>query len=240
MKEDRTIKHVVAVSGGKDSVAMALRLKELNPDIDYEYVITPTGDELPEMKAHWEKLEKVLGPLKRLPTSTLKELILQKKMIPNFRARWCTVELKIKPFKEYMSSLPPGSIMYVGLRADEPGRLGIIDSDINTEYPMQDWSWTIDDVWAYLDHKEVTIPQRTDCGCCFFQRLPEWKNLLQKYPELYEEYVQIEKTIGHTFRSPQRDTWPADLDSLRTEILSGRKMRNSRARGEKKCRFCTM
>ena len=42
-------KHVVALSGGKDSTALALRLHELNPKVDYTYVCTPTGDELPEM-----------------------------------------------------------------------------------------------------------------------------------------------------------------------------------------------
>lgn len=36
--------HVVALSGGKDSTALALRLAETEPR-DYTYVCTPTGDE---------------------------------------------------------------------------------------------------------------------------------------------------------------------------------------------------
>lgn len=40
--------HVVGLSGGKDSTAMALRLRELNPDTPYTYIITPTGDECPK------------------------------------------------------------------------------------------------------------------------------------------------------------------------------------------------
>lgn len=57
--------HVVALSGGKDSTAMALRLRELNPDVDYVYVCTPTGNELPEMWEHWRKLGQLLGDAPR-------------------------------------------------------------------------------------------------------------------------------------------------------------------------------
>ena len=43
--------HVVALSGGKDSTAMALRLAEVEPQ-EYRYICTPTGRELPAMEAH--------------------------------------------------------------------------------------------------------------------------------------------------------------------------------------------
>jgi 3'-phosphoadenosine 5'-phosphosulfate sulfotransferase (PAPS reductase)/FAD synthetase len=58
--------HVVGLSGGKDSTAMALRLVEVEPR-EYTYVITPTGDELPPMVEHWKRLETLLGkPLIRV------------------------------------------------------------------------------------------------------------------------------------------------------------------------------
>jgi len=234
------MKHVVALSGGKDSTAMALRLKELHPDREFEYVLTPTGDELPEMEEHWRKLESILGPLKKLTVETLWDVIERKNALPNFRMRFCTQEIKIKPFIKYMGSMGDESIMYVGLRSDEEGRLGIIDSSINVEYPMKKWKWGINEVMGYLKNNDIQIPERTDCGCCFFQRLPEWRTLLENHPDRYEEYVQIEKKHGYTFRSPGRDTWSADLDGLRKEILSGRKMRNTKPRGVKKCRFCSM
>jgi hypothetical protein len=58
--EQPKMKHIVAISGGKDSTALALHLAEIEPR-DYTYLITPTGDELPEMVEHWEKLEQLLG-----------------------------------------------------------------------------------------------------------------------------------------------------------------------------------
>ncbi len=193
------IKHVVALSGGKDSTAMALRLRELFPSRRFEYVLTPTGDELPEMESHWQGLGRLLGPLTRLNGKTLFDLIDEKKMIPNFRARWCTAELKIYPFIDYMDALPSGSTMYVGLRADEDERLGLVrpDATFITRYPMREWGWSIADVFGYLKSKGVKIPDRTDCGACFFQRLPEWRELLQRYPDRFEKYVQVEKNWSH-------------------------------------------
>ncbi|KKL73308.1 hypothetical protein LCGC14_2076230 [marine sediment metagenome] len=55
------MKHIVALSGGKDSTAMALRLQEVEPDTDFIYVCTPTGDELPEMVEHFGRLREVLA-----------------------------------------------------------------------------------------------------------------------------------------------------------------------------------
>jgi tRNA(Ile)-lysidine synthase TilS/MesJ len=40
---NKKISHIVGLSGGKDSTALAIRLKELNPDANYLYVCTPTG-----------------------------------------------------------------------------------------------------------------------------------------------------------------------------------------------------
>lgn len=236
------IKHVVGISGGKDSVSMAIRLKELNPTINFEYVITPTGDELPEMEEHWEKLQGILGTFKSLGDLDIFQLMDREQMLPNYMARFCPRVLKIEPFVDYMDSLPPDSVLYVGLRADEEGRLGILrdNSKFRISYPLREWGWDINAVLGYLQDKGIIIPERTDCGMCFFQRLPEWKQLLEKHPARFEKYVQIEKKFGHTFRSNGRDTWPAALYDLRAEFLSGRKLRNSKPRGTKKCRFCSM
>lgn len=119
------MKHVVALSGGKDSTAMALRLAEVEPR-DYIYVCTPTGDELPEMFAHWRKLSKLLGkPLLPITAdTTLQGLIERQKALPNWRQRWCTRMLKIEPYEAWLVKNAP-AISYVGLRADEESRGGM-------------------------------------------------------------------------------------------------------------------
>lgn len=244
------MKHVVALSGGKDSTALALRLKELNPETPYEFVCTPTGDELPPMQAHWRRLEDLLGGIKMLSTMTLEESIKEQMMLPNFRARWCTLDLKMRPFFTYMETTPPGSYVYVGLRADEPDREGFQlgpDEKFVIKHPFREWRWGLSEVQEYLRCQDVEIPERTDCGACFYQRLGEWKTLSEKYPERYEKYIELEDMVSeargkqHTFRSPGRDTWPADLRSLREEFRKGRKIRTRKPKdpGLAACPWCS-
>ena len=210
--------HIVALSGGKDSTAMTVRLAEVEPR-DYEYVITPTGDELPEMYDHWHKLEAMLGKSLTIVTSghSLQGLIRKQSMLPNHRARWCTRQLKIEPFNAYLGEHVP-AVSYVGLRADEESRKGNVYGGvegISQRYPLREWGWGISEVLGYLEEKGISIPKRTDCSRCFFQRLGEWYNLWREHPDLYAEAEADEMLTGHTFRSPGRDTWPAGLAELR-------------------------
>ena len=114
--------HVVGLSGGKDSTAMALALAEREPQ-KYLYVCTPTGDELPEMEAHWTRLQEILGQkIIRLDSGkTLDSLIQHYGALPNWRQRWCTRELKIEPYERWLKEQAAKGpvVSYIGLRADE-------------------------------------------------------------------------------------------------------------------------
>lgn len=238
------MKHVIGLSGGKDSTAMALRLMEVEPR-DYEFICTPTGNELPEMYAHWVKLAGMLGkPLVHITAGgkTLFDLIEEMQMLPNFRARWCTRILKIEPTIEYMQALPPGSVMYVGLRADEEERVGIMGEDMVIDFPMRRWGWKEADVWAYLAKRDVKIPNRSDCAVCYGQRLGEWYALWKKHPDLFSQGAEKEVELGHTFRSAQRDTWPASLVDLRARFEAGDIPRGAEAamREDGACRVCRL
>lgn len=220
------MKHIVALSGGKDSTAMALRLSEVEPN-DYVYVCTPTGNELPEMIDHWVRLGEILGT-RITPVTTghsLQSLIRKQNALPNYRMRWCTRMLKIAPFQAYLLANSP-AVSYVGIRADEAvGREGVDHGQIEgvtNRFPMVEWGWSEIDVWSYLKDRDVDIPQRTDCAMCFYQRLGEWWRLWKHYPDQYREAEKYEKLTGHTLRSKDRDTWPASLNDMRVEFESGR------------------
>ena len=207
--------HVIALSGGKDSTALALRLAEFEPR-DYTFLITPTGDELPEMLAHWEKLERLLGkPLTRIKNHDLNFWIDQFEALPNWRQRWCTRLLKIEPCLAYLKGLGKPTL-YVGLRADEQERKGIYSDDVITRFPLREWGWTVEHVQRYLAQRGVSIPTRTDCARCYGQRVGEWRQLWKKHPELYADAEAQEQRIGNTFRSPGRDSLPAGLVELRS------------------------
>lgn len=247
------MKHVVALSGGKDSTTLALRLAEIEPR-DYEYVCTPTGNEPPDMVAHWLKLGEILGkPITRVTHNAgLDGLIFQQKSIPNWRQRWCTRMLKIEPYAAWLSENSP-CVSYVGLRADEEEREGgdfLNVPGVEMRFPMREWGWGIADVMGYLKEKGIVIPKRTDCLVCFFQRLIEWYEFWNaafiqgsvEHRRAWDMGEAQEQFCGHTFRSPGRDTWPASMKDLRAEFERGRVPKDTRKDplNEMKCRVCRL
>lgn len=237
------IKHIVALSGGKDSTAVALWLKENEPR-PYLYVCTPTGDELPEMADHWNRLEDLLqSPLLKIRADLdLNGLIKDQDALPNHRMRFCTPYLKLEPYQKLLRDNTP-AVSYVGLRADEEKRTGTIFGDLeNVEqrFPLRELGWGAADVWKYLDDKGVCIPRRTDCARCYEQRLTEWRNLWSDYPEIYADAEAQEKRFGHTFRSPTRDTWPASMEGMRLRFEKGDIPRQRKKDKERSCRACSL
>ncbi len=237
--------HVVALSGGKDSTAMALRLREVEPR-EYVYVCTPTGNELPEMFAHWRRLGELLEtPITPIIGGTLESIIAEQGMIPNFRARFCTRLLKIVPFAGFMMAQDRPVISYVGIRADEPAREAGDYAKVPraiVRFPMREWGWGLSHVLAYLAEKGVSIPIRTDCAWCFWQTLGQWWNLWRDNLASYLEGEAIEARMGHTFRSPGRDTWPVGLKELRERFERGDIPRGADMQSDlfsnQQCRVC--
>ncbi len=242
------MRHVIGISGGKDSVALALRLQEVEPTTDWEYIITPTGDELPPMIEHWANLERILGKsfiritngriLNNPYGPTLNGLIHIQESLPNFRQRWCTRILKIEPTIAWCVRNKP-VLMHVGLRADESEREGIYGELVQSRFPFREWGWGLAEVVAYLKQRGITIPKRTDCARCYHQRISEWRDLWRDYPAIYMQAALQEDKLGHTFRSPGRDTWPSDLISLAFEFAHGRQIRGDGKQGEQ-CRVCSL
>lgn len=228
---------VVAFSGGKDSTALAIRLAELGEK--FSLLHTATGNELPGVRDHIERVSKATGaPMIDLDAPTLAGLIEQQKCLPNFRMRWCTRMIKIAPCAEWLKENDE-SLLAVGLRADEPGRVGgVYASSVDVVYPLRDWGWGEGDVIDFCESRGFPPPERTDCAVCFYQTLGEWHALWKNHPAQYAEGERWEAEIGHTFRSPQRDTQPAALVDLRRKFESG--YAPAVRKRSAMCRVCSM
>lgn len=238
----KDVRHVIGLSGGKDSTALALWLAENEPR-DYTYLFTPTGHELPEMDAWLLFLESLLGkPITRVThkNRTLDDLIQIHNRVPNNRERWCTRQLKIEPTIAWCVRNSP-VILYVGLRADEKEREGIYGNLVQSDFPFRRIGWSIDDVWGYLKQRGVAhmVPIRTDCYDCYDQQIREWWALWKYQPDLFEKACQDEDRTGGTHRSPSRDTWPANLRLMAVEFARGRKIRGG-TEPKRKCRVCSL
>lgn len=199
---------------------MVLRLHELGEA--FECLFTPTGNELPALLGHLDAVMTMVGKTMILPEN--KDLFYWMEFhqaLPNWRMRWCTRQIKIEPCIAYLVK-HPGSTLLVGLRADEEKREGLYGSYAQYRYPLREWGWGLQDVITYLNQRGVKVPARTDCALCYGQRLGEWYRLWRDYPQEYAKGEDWEARTGHTFRSAQRDSWPAGLAELRQLFEAGK------------------
>lgn len=221
MKDPR---HILGISGGKDSSALAVYLRDRVPQM--EYVFCDTGKELRETYEYLAKLEAFLGkPIVRLnPERDFDHwLEVYGNYLPSPRMRWCTRMLKLKPFEKYCGS--DDIINYVGIRADED-REGYISTkpNIRTVFPFKEDGITRADVLRILDEAGVGLPEyyswrsRSGCYFCFFQRKEEWAGLLENHPDLFELAQAYEKVDPET---GERYTW-SERESLSELAQPGR------------------
>src|SRR5580704_3326788 len=112
------VRHILSLSGGKDSTALAIYMRDRVPNL--EYVFCDTHKELPETYEYLDKLEAYLGKkIERLSAERGFDhwLGIYGNYLPSSRMRWCTKMLKIKPFEQYVGD--DEVILYVGIRGDE-------------------------------------------------------------------------------------------------------------------------
>lgn len=193
------IRHVLGISGGKDSAALAVYMRDRVPEM--EYVFCDTQKELTETYEYLDRLQAVLGkPITRLNAERGFDhwLEIYGGYLPSSRMRWCTRMLKIRPFEEYVGD--DTVLSYIGIRADED-RDGYISSkpNITPVYPFKDDGVREADVFRILQEAGIGLPSyyewRTRSGCyfCFFQRKAEWVGLKERHPELFEKAKGYEK-----------------------------------------------
>lgn len=144
------VRHVLGISGGKDSAALAIYMKQKYPSIDIELYNCDTGKELEETYQLIRNLEVYLGiKIKMLGSESSLEapfdhfLKMYGGFLPSSNARWCTKKLKIEPFEKYVGEQPV--ISYVGIRGDEE-REGYISTKPNVQsiFPFRKNMWSID------------------------------------------------------------------------------------------------
>lgn len=199
--KESSLRHVLGLSGGKDSAALAIFIKQRYPKIHdkVEYFFTDTGAELPEVHEFLDKLEAYLGKeiLRLNSDKSFEEWLEQHNhYLPSPRQRWCTREMKIKPFEQFVGEDPV--ISYIGIRADED-REGYISQKetIKAAFPFIDDGIVREDVFQLLEDT-VGIPEyykwrsRSGCYFCFFQRQSEWLGLKRHHPKLFEKAKTFE------------------------------------------------
>ena len=204
--------HVLGLSGGRDSAALAVYMRQNHSELDIQYFFTDTGKELPEVYEFLIKLEGFLGqPILRLnPDRDFDYWLMQyNNFLPSPQARWCTKQLKLRPFEKWIRPLLDGGdtvYSYVAIRADEEYREGYASKhdNLNVRLPLKEAGIDKAGVLEILEGTGLGLPQyyewRTRSGCtfCFFQQKIEWVRLMERHPDFFEEAKSYEKNaIDH-------------------------------------------
>lgn len=202
---EKPARHILSLSGGKDSAALAIFLRDRVENM--EYMFSDTNKELPETYEYLDRIEAYLGkPIVRLNAQVGFDhwYHMYGGMIPSNHRRWCTRALKLKPFEDFVGTDPVFN--YVGLRADED-RQGYISHkpNITPVYPFREHGLKLKDIEEILRDSGIGMPPytkwgRTRSGCyfCFYQQKIEWVRLKETYPELYEKAKAYEKPFEKT------------------------------------------
>ena len=155
----KKIRHVLGISGGKDSAALAIYMKDKYPELDIEYYSCDTGKELDETYQLIKNLEIYLGKkiivLRAAENSNEAPFDHHIKhkggFIPSTNVRWCTKKLKLEPFEKFVGDDPV--ISYVGIRGDED-REGYISRKTNIQsiFPYRKNIWSEDVIAKVLSN----------------------------------------------------------------------------------------
>lgn len=236
-------RHILSLSGGKDSAALAIYMRDRVPDM--EYIFSDTRKELPETYEYLERIEDYLGKrVNRLNADLGFDhwYDVYGGMIPSNHRRWCTKMLKLKPFEEFVGDDPV--LNYVGLRADE-NRAGYISHkpNITAVYPFQEDGLKLADIEEILHSSGVGMPpytkwgrSRSGCFFCFYQQKIEWVRLKETHPDLFDKAKEYERPYegsGNTFTWSERES----LEELeRPERMASIKREHERRRVQKEAR----
>jgi hypothetical protein len=186
----------VAFSGGVDSTALALLMPDACP------IFTDTGWEFPHVYEHIKRFEQVTGrDVKRLKNkkypSGIPEYIKHSAYLPSFGRRWCTVMFKIKPNEGFLQE---GDTLLIGLRADEPGRVGNVGN--YARYPLREMGLNRGDCVRICAENDL-LPRhpvyaaRGGCVGCFYKRKSEVIAMAALVPETFNSLVELEEAAQH-------------------------------------------
>jgi 3'-phosphoadenosine 5'-phosphosulfate sulfotransferase (PAPS reductase)/FAD synthetase len=212
--DKQKVRHILGMSGGKDSTALAVLLHKDIPEM--EYFFCDTHKELPETYDYLDKIEANLGiKIQRLSAERGFDhwLDVYGGFLPSPKSRWCTVQMKIKPLEEFIGE--DETISYIGIGADE-NRDGYVSTKPNIKpvFPFQERGLNKDDIIKLLEDNKIGLPDyyrwrsRSGCFFCFFQRKYEWIMLAQEHPNLFAEAVKYEQdhSDGRTYTWTQDET----------------------------------
>ena len=193
----KSVRHLLGISGGKDSAALAIYLFNQYPTLNIEYYTCDTGEELQETYQLIQNLENYFGKkiLKLRAAENSSEspfdhfLKMYGGFLPSSNSRWCTKKLKLEPFEKFVSN--DLVISYVGIRGDE-NRDGYISrkNNIQSIFPFRRNIWSEDVIRKFLNNSII------DQSISFCD-VVDLSNKRDRFVELMNKPISTSFTMNH-------------------------------------------
>lgn len=154
------VRHILGISGGKDSAALSVYMKQKYPDLDIEFYTADTKCELKETEKLIKNLKSYLGKIevKCAVNDGINpfEFFLEKtgNFLPSPQQRWCTLRMKLEVFEKFVGN--DLAVSYVGIRGDED-RDGYISTKPNIQaiFPFRRNIWSLDVINKFLNNDNM-------------------------------------------------------------------------------------
>lgn len=208
--------NIVNFSGGKDSTALILLMREKGIKID-RVNCADTGVEFPGIEENIMQVKELLerdGVEFNLikPERSFEELAQEVPVdsrkygkrtgygFPSWKLRWCTGELKANVLKKFKTS--KDDVVFVGIAADEKERIErkYLQKG-NFRLLLVEENMTEKDCLEYCYKNGFRFGEfyerhhRGGCWCCPLQRNDELYRLYKEYPDLFRKLVEMQKVI---------------------------------------------
>ena len=223
----KQVRHILGLSGGKDSTALAILMHKKVPQM--EYFFCDTHKELPATYEYLDRIKARLGiKIQYLSAERGFDhwLDVYGGFLPSPKMRWCTKQMKIIPLEQFVGT--DEAISYIGIRADE-NREGYISTkpNIKAVFPFKEQGLVKADILRLLEESGIGLPDyyrwrsRSGCFFCFFQRKYEWVMLAQEHPDLFEKAIKYEQehSDGRQYTWTQGETL-LELLARKNEIIA--------------------
>lgn len=226
-------KPFVLFSGGKDSLATLVHLRDLakqaNTDLTAIYVDTTAG--LPENTKYVRKVCRYLGITLKVVRPKVDYFTLAKRWgIPSFGYRWCCRELKIKPIQEYLDSIRDPKVVFDGIRAAESNvRKQYIPIWYHPSFKCLSVSpifhWTDNQVNSFINSNGIpktllhSLGTSTECWCGAYKTEADFKKLYELDRDMFHKLVKVEKENKNRYTFLYKNGQKIPLGDLERQIL---------------------
>ena len=231
MADKKNVLNICSFSGGKDSIAMLLRMIETGMKVDI-ILFFDTGLEFPQMYEHIKKVEQTINrkvtvvkseydfeylfltiPIKHRPDSRITKRYgadIKGYGWPGPKMRWCTNRLKAGPRERFLRQFRQeyDLVEYVGIAVDEEKRIAHkCNRRANVRLPLVEWGMTEEDCLNYCRERGFDwsglydVMKRVSCWCCPLQSLKELRVLYHEFPELWEQLKKWDEMTWRNFRA---------------------------------------